>query len=920
MVFQNILEHLSYVWVELALASLVAFAYLAFAGPAGKPKGSSCHNNPEPSNTGDAPSCEDQELTPLQLVAKALRQGRITKTINLLEEMPEVIAGSVPNGLAQRLLMLLSRVPAPSDTLQSMKALTGKIASAPLEAALVDALNAKDVPACHRLHTLSDLLCITKSEEALESLAQAYTCDARALHLLVEEARAPLSMGFAAVVLRTSAARADSELVEKVLAKASDVDFLRGVFEKAMAAPRCNTPTTTGGSSDSNGSTSNSPCSNQVAAIVSLKDAVNGACPEKMNMSSKELAMRANDIRSCGKNGDLRGAIKVFRRVEGQGEQPALVNSMLEACIACKDMTMAQEFFTEAKNLAVADAAIYNTMMRGYIVNGRESAAKGLLAELSGKGMAGSRSSYHGLLNARVNAKDVKGAWKLVEEMQEAGIRPNAVTCSILMKGRLNSLADVSRVLALVDAMDQPIDEVLFLSVVEGCIRTGQLELLSKLFEKFLAECPAVSVSAPTFGTMIKAYGQARNIKRVWALWHQMIEHKASPTPVTLGCMVEALVFNGCASDAWQLTQKLWADEKTRPLVNTVIYSSILKGFAHNHETDKVMALYEEMKEHKIQPNTITYNTIFDAFARGGAMNRVSALLEDMKSVTPPVEPDLVTYSTIVKGFCSSGCLDRALKVLKDMRASGKHAADEVMYNILLSGCAKEHRPDEAIQLLNDMKKCGVPPSNYTLSMLVKLMGRCKRLNQAFAMLEDISKEYGLKINVQVYTCLIQGCFNANQAAKGIALHDKVIKEGLNPDAMTYTVLVRGCIQAGNVEKAVEFARCAYGVSTVLPQSGATPRGLEEGCLEEVISSLGGPCNAAAQALMSELGDFKPAAGGGRPPRRGMQGGKQAAARTMGARATGGQAGARAQGGQAAMAPAPRAQVAVHAPWNTPTK
>ena len=34
--------------------------------------------------------------------------------------------------------------------------------------------------------------------------------------------------------------------------------------------------------------------------------------------------------------------------------------------------------------------------------------------------------------------------------------------------------------------------------------------------------------------------------------------------------------------------------------------------------------------------------------------------------------------------------------------------------------CSKEHRPDEALQLLNDMKKSGVPPSNYTLSMLVK--------------------------------------------------------------------------------------------------------------------------------------------------------------------------------------------------------
>merc|ERR1719393_601734 len=95
-------------------------------------------------------------------------------------------------------------------------------------------------------------------------------------------------------------------------------------------------------------------------------------------------------------------------------------------------------------------------------------------------------------------------------------------------------------------------------------------------------------------------------------------------------------------------------------------------------ETDKVMALYEEMKANKIQPNTITYNTILNAFAQGGAMNRVPSLLEDMKSADPPVEPDIVTYSTIVKGFCNSGSLDCALKVLKDMKSNGKYAPDEV--------------------------------------------------------------------------------------------------------------------------------------------------------------------------------------------------------------------------------------------------
>merc|ERR1719174_2614179 len=202
--------------------------------------------------------------------------------------------------------------------------------------------------------------------------------------------------------------------------------------------------------------------------------------------------------------------------------------------------------------------------MKGYIANGQEASAKKLLAELSHKGLSATRTSYHGLLNARVNARDFNAAWKIVSEMQASGISPNAVTCSILLKGKMSSLSDVSRVLSLIDSMDEPMDEVLFLSVVEACIRTGRLDMLSRQTEKFLQQGASANLTAPTYGSMIKAYGHARDVKRVWHLWDQMLFHSVQPTSVTLGCMVEALVGNGRTDEAWQLAKKMWEGDNTR--------------------------------------------------------------------------------------------------------------------------------------------------------------------------------------------------------------------------------------------------------------------------------------------------------------------------------------------------------------------
>jgi len=265
--------------------------------------------------------------------------------------------------------------------------------------------------------------------------------------------------------------------------------------------------------------------------------------------------------------------------------------------------------------------------------------------------------------------------------------------------------------------------------------------------------------------------------------------------------------------------------------------------------------IYREMQAHKIQPNTIAFNTILNTFAQCGTMQHAPELLADMEALTPPVKPDIVTYSTLVKGYCYAGSLDRALQVFNEMRTEGKCAPDEVMFNSLLGGCAKEFRIEDALRLLDDMKKCSIAPSNYTLSMLVKLMCRCRRLDQAFTMLEDISKEYNFRINIQVYTCLIQGCFFHGQCDKALSVYDKMIKEGLEPDALTYTVLARGCLRAGDLDKAAELVRLAHGINAKGTQSKKASVGVDAACLDEVVAALGGRSgkSGAGAALLAEL-------------------------------------------------------------------
>merc|ERR1719262_270215 len=323
--------------------------------------------------------------------------------------------------------------------------------------------------------------------------------------------------------------------------------------------------------------------------------------------------------------------------------------------------------------------------------------------------------------------------------------------------------------------------------------------------------------------------------------------------------MVDALVMNQQVEDAFTLVHKVWDDVDNKDSVNTVIYSTILKGFKIQRQPEKVFSVYEEMKQRGITRNTISFNTILDVCAHGGAMHRVPQLLEDMKAMQPQVEPDIITYSTIVKGYCMSGDVDKAFEVLSEMKRDGKHAADEILYNSLLDGCAKQHRLEDALRLLDDMQDSGVVPSNYTLSILVKLLGRSRRLNQAFTMVETICKENGFRPNIFVYTTLIQACIQNRQLGRAITLHDQVLSDGgCAPDQKTYTTLARGCLQVGAMEKAAEVIRCAFhlpGHSMV--QTKGAPCGVETRLLEEVVMKLNAGSRGEVEVGQELLADLK---------------------------------------------------------------
>merc|ERR1719355_107979 len=124
-------------------------------------------------------------------------------------------------------------------------------------------------------------------------------------------------------------------------------------------------------------------------------------------------------------------------------------------------------------------------------------------------------------------------------------------------------------------------------------------------------------------------------------------------------------------------------------------------------------------------------------------MEHIPEILENMK--THRIKPNVITYSTMLKGHCQNGDIQTGFLILEQMKKDAHLKPDEIMYNSLLDGCAQNNLVDEGLRLLEEMQAEGVPPSNFTLSILVKLMNRARKLEQAFSIVDEITKKYQFK-------------------------------------------------------------------------------------------------------------------------------------------------------------------------------
>jgi pentatricopeptide repeat protein len=523
-------------------------------------------------------------------------------------------------------------------------------------------------------------------------------------------------------------------------------------------------------------------------------------------------------IRACAQEGDVDQVLTLLEQVQQQGQTSTpIFNAALDVCVSAGHADAVKTVRSAMQSSGHLDVASYNILLKQCLSeHASPEAAEDVLREMRQRNLEPNTATYNSLLSVAITAGDFTKVWKTVDDLESSGQGADIYTLSILFKGhrrekRTMDSEVIRRSLDLINRHSVKLDENFVNIALEACLALRDTGCLKKALATFWDSGWNIPQQAAThtYGNLIKAYGQIQSLTEAWQLWTELTQDKGMvPTEQLYGQMLDVLVANNRLADALTIFEEMKTAHKDSlsSIGFGVAYGMIIRGFAQQKDCEKALQCYEEMKGHGTKASLVVLNTLMDACSRVGDMRSASRLFKDMTE--SKLSPDLITYSTMIKGYCISEDLEQALRLFGVMQEKGIRP-DAIVFNSLLDGCAKKQVPGLCEQVIKDMESAGVVPSNYSASILIKLYGRCKDLDAAFRVINEMPQKYGFKPNNAVYTCLMSACIADGQLDKALELRTRMIGEGVYPDDRTYSTLLRGALRASSVEKCVMLVDAA---------------------------------------------------------------------------------------------------------------
>ncbi|KAG0529644.1 hypothetical protein BDA96_05G115800 [Sorghum bicolor] len=549
------------------------------------------------------------------------------------------------------------------------------------------------------------------------------------------------------------------------------------------------------------------------------------AAADKNNWSGRSVhaAQNGGTVEAPLRPLDFGEAMDMLR--EGKKVQSAMYVPLLHGCVETGTLGGARALHGHmVKTGTSADMFVATSLVNAYMRCGACQDARSLFDQMPEKNVV----TWTALITGYTLNSQLVEALEVFVEMLEAGRYPSHYTLGAMLNAcSASNNADLGN---QVHGYTIKYDALSITSIGNSLCRlyakSGSLESAMRAFRMV----PDKNVI--TWTTMISACAEDKNYTELGlTLFVDMLMDGVIPNEFTLtsvmslcgtrldlnlGKQVQAFSFKiGCQTNVpvnnstmYLYLRKGETEEAMRLFegmddVSIITWNAMISGYAQIMETAKddlharsrgfeALKIFRNLKRSAMKPDLFTFSSILSVCSVMMALEQGEQI--HAQTIKTGFLSDVVVNSALVNMYNKCGCIEDTTKAFVEMSTRTL-----VTWTSMISGYSQHGRPQEAIQLFEDMRFAGVKPNEITFVSVLSACSYAGLVDKAEHYFNMMKEEYKIEPVVDHYGCMIDMFVRLGQLDDAFSF---IKRTGFEPNEAIWSSLVAGCRSHGNMDLA----------------------------------------------------------------------------------------------------------------------
>ncbi|KAM6549463.1 hypothetical protein CsatB_021139 [Cannabis sativa] len=355
-------------------------------------------------------------------------------------------------------------------------------------------------------------------------------------------------------------------------------------------------------------------------------------------------------------------------------------------------------------------------------------------------------------------------------KMQNAGVRPNQYTFSILVslascvyQGKqihgciIRNVLDLSNVVlgnSLITMYGKlghvdyafgvfltmvKVDTISWNSLIWGCYRSGYGELALDQF--YLMRTTQHKPDQFTMSTVMSICCNMRDLNKGKQIFAFCCKVGFLSNSIVLSAAIDLLSKCNRLEDAVHLFNEL-------NILDSAVYNSMISSYAGRGFGEKAMELFVLMLKENLKPTEFTFSSILSSVSGILPADQGSQIHSSV--VKMGVESDAIVSSSLVQMYSKVGLIDYAMKVFVNMSEK-----DLISWNTMIIGLTHNGYVFKALEIFKEMVAKGSQPDRITLFGVLLACNYGNLVDEGIQVFSSMEQEYGIIPEYEHHLCII---------------------------------------------------------------------------------------------------------------------------------------------------------------------